>query len=519
VAERHTSSNNIPVSACDEINVIRAPVWTPPVFDEEDILPSSVEPSKVSLLPSVGHSGAGSSFDPSAAKRHIGSDSVSVGMPPVLDDDLPSSTVSIPSYLQCTDSLGVNLHPDSAILVHGLFYSIRIFCTASFSRSVSRYISNMLVSELSAVERVICFKTYRELHLSAFISRCLCMYHSRYRPTFIRALANIRVLSGSSDHGLTSLNGVNLVDFLSKLDCAIRDLVWSVFNSRWAVETGKACSELACGLLNDVSCKDLIRVLGVADVPVASFSVFRKYMMNKSKTSVSSSKITAVGTDSGSGITGHEPLPPERRFKSKKQLGSSLLLEEDYGSSSDKSSSNIIDDALVSTGDSACSEFVALVGGSTTATSHSPSISLPTPASSYPSTSGPHSQSKTQLGSLLLLEESSDQSPRFVALFSYRDQSGSVSTAGTGPTFVGSPEGTGSSLPFVTRSVSESNVSSESLLTVSDAVLVPTADDTVPNLEVSGDELSASSSLPSFEWEQVPIFPPFLQHHWLEKLD
>ncbi|WP_176696185.1 hypothetical protein, partial [Candidatus Ichthyocystis sparus] len=243
----------------------------------------------------------------------------------------------------------------------------------------------------------------------------------------------------------------------------------------------------------------------------------------KSKTSVSSSKITAVGTDSGSGITGHEPLPPERRFKSKKQLGSSLLLEEDYGSSSDKSSSNIIDDALVSTGDGACSEFVALVGGSTTATSHSPSISLPTPASSYPSTypstSGPHSQSKTQLGSLLLLEESSDQSPRFVALFSYRDQSGSVSTAGTDPTFVGSPEGTGSSLPFVTRSVSESNVSSESLLTVSDAVLVPTADDTVPNLEVSGDELSASSSLPSFEWEQVPIFPPFLQHHWLEKLD
>uniref|UniRef100_UPI00159ED224 hypothetical protein n=1 Tax=Candidatus Ichthyocystis sparus TaxID=1561004 RepID=UPI00159ED224 len=88
----------------------------------------------------------------------------------------------------------------------------------------------------------------------------------------------------------------------------------------------------------------------------------------------------------------------------------------------------------------------------------------------------------------------------------------------------GSLEG-GSSLP----NVAATSVSGESFLTPSDDLLASTDDGAVSNLEVLEGELLAPSfspelipeSLlpPSLELEQVLMPPPFLHHHWLEKLD
>ncbi|WP_176696162.1 hypothetical protein, partial [Candidatus Ichthyocystis sparus] len=87
----------------------------------------------------------------------------------------------------------------------------------------------------------------------------------------------------------------------------------------------------------------------------------------------------------------------------------------------------------------------------------------------------------------------------------------------------------GSSLPNVADYVAATSVSGESFLTPSDDLLASTDDGAVSNLEVLEGELLAPSfspelipeSLlpPSLELEQVLMPPPFLHHHWLEKLD
>ncbi|WP_092403586.1 MULTISPECIES: hypothetical protein [Candidatus Ichthyocystis] len=588
VAERHAGSCDVSVSTHTETDgTVRAPVWRPPVISEEGTLPSSAGLLELNMLPSVKDTGAGSSSDLIVAERHAGSCEVSVSThaeaniicapvctPPVINEEDTLCSASIPSYVKCVDSLGVRLHPDSTQIVYDLFCDIRVSFMTSFSRSISHYILATLSSKLSVLERLIWFKTYRELHLSSFVSRCLCMYHSRYRPTFIRALAGIRLLSGSSDRRLVSLSGGRLVDFLSRLDYVVRELAGSIFSFKWDMETCKAYFDRESGSLSNVSCDNVIRVLDVAGVPaVAFFSVFQKYMTNKNKASVGSSKIASEGIASRGGITGlmHssslsmqfrpelpsqsecEPLS-KRRLSSEKQLGSLLLLEEDsskssYGfikllyyryqtaslsdvatvSISDESSSNIGDDVLVSDEDSSCSEFGALGESSSTPSSiysiSSSSTSESSSSTSEPlssstseplssSTSEPHYQSVPQLGSLLPLEEviveemvveemiveegeNSDQSSSRLVEFSYGDRPASVPDAtDTVPIFVALPEGPGSSLPLVVDPVAESNVYSESL----SPAIVP-------------------ESLSSFECEQLPIFTPFLQHHWLEKLD
>ncbi|WP_176696456.1 hypothetical protein, partial [Candidatus Ichthyocystis sparus] len=71
--------------------------------------------------------------------------------------------------------------------------------------------------------------------------------------------------------------------------------------------------------------------------------------------------------------------------------------------------------------------------------------------------------------------------------------------------------------------VAASNVSGECFLTASDVLLVSTAGDVSPDPEVLVDESSALSSpvlvpesSPSLELEQMPMFPDFLHHHWLD---
>ncbi|WP_092411632.1 hypothetical protein [Candidatus Ichthyocystis sparus] len=189
---------------------------------------------------------------------------------------LPSSVVDsdgVSSSNKCVDLLGVKLHPDSAKLVLQLLHDIYKSFKHSFSHSIRGYILETLGSKLSVVEKVIWCKTYREQHLYRFMHRSICIYHSKHRPRFVRALDGVRVLSSSSDCRLVQLIGGELLSFLSELDCVVHKTVEYIFDSLWDKITGTVFAELEDGSLSDVSCGDFIRVLDVAGIPVVAFSI------------------------------------------------------------------------------------------------------------------------------------------------------------------------------------------------------------------------------------------------------
>ncbi|WP_176696841.1 hypothetical protein, partial [Candidatus Ichthyocystis sparus] len=186
---------------------------------------------------------------------------------------LGDSSSALSESVKCVDLLGVKLHPDSAELIRSVFREVRSYAKLSFSRSIADYISTVMISEFSDLERAIWFKTYRKLHLLRFMSRLVYVYYCRYYTNFIRALGSIRVLSSSSDSELVTLSGVGLLGFLSRLDCAIRGEIESVFDLEWDRATGKFFSELEDGSMSTASCENFIRVLAIVDVPVVALSI------------------------------------------------------------------------------------------------------------------------------------------------------------------------------------------------------------------------------------------------------
>ncbi|WP_176696389.1 hypothetical protein, partial [Candidatus Ichthyocystis sparus] len=369
-------ADNVFPAHVETTRVIRAPVWVPPFANAYEL----------SLLSSARNSRAGTSSDQVAAEGLAGDVPVSTHVEtravcaPVLvlpsaGDDTPSySAVSIPSYLECADSLGVELHPDSVPLIHNFFRRVRLSIEMSFLGSIRKYISTAMSSVLSVIGRFVWFTTYREQHLYNFISRCLVLYHYKYRPDFIRTLPDIRVLSDSSDLGL-QLSGGSLVSFLSRLDLVVRDLISCVFNSQWGIEVDKVCSEIGDGSLDGFGCEDLIYVLDIAGVPesVLSVSQRRKESAKKRKESAkrrregtpgsSSCKITSEGTASVGGIEGHSLLSQESYDRSPSRspaITVPVVVSTVFG----ESSSNVSDDVLDSTVEGAASSLDVLEGES-----------------------------------------------------------------------------------------------------------------------------------------------------------
>uniref|UniRef100_UPI00159EC149 hypothetical protein n=1 Tax=Candidatus Ichthyocystis sparus TaxID=1561004 RepID=UPI00159EC149 len=217
---------------------------------------------------------------------------------------LPSSVVDsdgVSSSNKCVDLLGVKLHPDSAKLVLQLLHDIYKSFKHSFSHSIRGYILETLGSKLSVVEKVIWCKTYREQHLYRFMHRSICIYHSKHRPRFVRALDDVRVLSSSSDCRLVQLIGGELLSFLSELDCAVHKTVEYIFDSLWDKITDTVFAELEDGSLSDVSCGDFIRVLDVAGVPVVAFSIARVYNKKNAQVRAKGRAISASKTSESSG--------------------------------------------------------------------------------------------------------------------------------------------------------------------------------------------------------------------------
>ncbi|WP_176696188.1 hypothetical protein, partial [Candidatus Ichthyocystis sparus] len=132
------------------------------------------------------------------------------------------SSASASLSVQYVDLLGVRLHPDSAKLIYDLFSDIRKSAKMSCSMALGSLLRSVSNGLSMVGQAVIWCRTYKELHLLGFMARFLCLYHSRYRPDFIRSLAGIRVFSSSSDCRLVPLSGEGLLSFLSKLDCSVR---------------------------------------------------------------------------------------------------------------------------------------------------------------------------------------------------------------------------------------------------------------------------------------------------------
>ncbi|WP_176696914.1 hypothetical protein, partial [Candidatus Ichthyocystis sparus] len=217
---------------------------------------------------------------------------------------LPSSSVvdadDGSSSNECVDLLGVKLHPDSAKLVLQLLRDVDKSFKHSFSCSIRGYILETLGSKLSVVEKAIWCKTYREQHLYRFMHRSICIYHSKHRPRFVRALDGVRVLSSSSDCRLVQLIGGELLSFLSELDCAVHKTVEYIFDSLWDKITGTVFAELEDGSLSDVSCGDFIRVLDVAGIPAVAFSIAQVYNKKNAQVRAKRRVISESGTSEAS---------------------------------------------------------------------------------------------------------------------------------------------------------------------------------------------------------------------------
>ncbi|WP_176696408.1 hypothetical protein, partial [Candidatus Ichthyocystis sparus] len=356
---------------------VRATIWTPPVV-------------------------AGPSSGPIAAGGRMGSDNATVSTrarrtradfsvqespvsPISVEDDLPSSTVPIPFYVQCTDSLGFKLHPSSARLINDFFRDVNFAFVMSFLKSIRNYILTAMGSGLSIIERSVWLTTYRELYLHNFISRCLGIYHYNHRPAFIRNLANVRVLSDSSGLDLPLVGG-DLVSFLSRLDKAVQDLISSIFDSRWCIEVDNACSGLEDISLYDVSCGDLICVLDTAGIPESALSVYQRRR--------------------------------ERVARRNASRGSAVHIGETPGSSG----------GVTSEGKASRTD-IASTGAASVSVQLSPKLSS---RSEHGSLSRSRLQSEKQSGPLLLLEEAPDRSYRvFVRSLFCRYQSASLSATGT----------------------------------------------------------------------------------------
>ncbi|WP_176696848.1 hypothetical protein, partial [Candidatus Ichthyocystis sparus] len=187
------------------------------------------------------------------------------------------SSASASLSVQYVDLLGVRLHPDSAKLIYDLFSDIRKSAKMSCSMALGSLLRSVSNGLSMVGQAVIWCRTYKELHLLGFMARFLCLYHSRYRPDFIRSLAGIRVFSSSSDCRLVPLSGEVLLSFLSKLDCSVRGCAESAFNLKWDSIADSVFAGLEDRSLSDVSCKDFINIFNTVSAPVVVFSTYQEY--------------------------------------------------------------------------------------------------------------------------------------------------------------------------------------------------------------------------------------------------
>ncbi|WP_176695641.1 hypothetical protein, partial [Candidatus Ichthyocystis sparus] len=121
----------------------------------------------------------------------------------------------------------------SVRVVAGLLFKVNKLAEYFYNSIVSKQLSPILSGKLSLTERAIWYTTYRGMCEGVFVFMCLGEYHYKHRPGFIRALPRIKVLSDSLDRVAVPLAGGSLLDFLSRLDCAVRSRVGDVFNSNW----------------------------------------------------------------------------------------------------------------------------------------------------------------------------------------------------------------------------------------------------------------------------------------------
>lgn len=253
---------------------------------------SSLSPLiKADILPSkfikLSYDGVSSSGSPAVNGQIVSSNgfvSATVTSSAMLDFSL-----CVPLPVKHVVLLGVTLLPDDAEIINKLFRDFRVFVKRACVGMVTRYLSMIVSGELSTIGKDIWCKTYRKLHESNFMSRCICIYHAKYRPGFIRTLTNVKLLSVSSDR-LVLLMGSKLLDFLLRLDCTILEIVSSIFNSEWCEVAERVFSKMEDGSLDAVSCKDFVNVLEVAGVPAVAISGYQRHMKYVSESSAPAAK-------------------------------------------------------------------------------------------------------------------------------------------------------------------------------------------------------------------------------------
>uniref|UniRef100_UPI00159ED25D hypothetical protein n=1 Tax=Candidatus Ichthyocystis sparus TaxID=1561004 RepID=UPI00159ED25D len=162
---------------------------------------------------------------------------------------------------------------------------------------------------------------------------------------------------------------------------------------------------------DDICCEDVINVLNVTGIPAVAFSAFQRRTIDQRNALESSSRVTNEGVASGSGdaVFVHSSSSPQPQSELLSQPEPELLSQPELLAQSEP--------GLLSQPELGLSFFqlepVLPQTGPVLASQLEPELSYqPEPELSFESESLPssHTQSETQLGSLLLLDEDSDRS-------------------------------------------------------------------------------------------------------------
>ncbi|WP_242641779.1 hypothetical protein, partial [Candidatus Ichthyocystis sparus] len=231
-------------------------------------------------------------------------------------EPLPTSSLahchqgeSSPSYV---DFMGHEMPSETAKMIKSLLSEVRSLTKRIFAILVEKQISTIM-SCLSPVQRYIWCITNRQLYETHVLTRGVSGYISDIRPRFIDPLSSVMVLSPSGG-ALVPLMGLELRDFLVRVDRAVRDCMLDSFAFEWAVSNVGVFTDLedqpGSSLIQQLRGEDFVNAHNAAGVPGLAISsnkalIGKKVVPDEPLQMPSQMKSVAVQTE---GLLGVAPI-------------------------------------------------------------------------------------------------------------------------------------------------------------------------------------------------------------------
>ncbi len=209
----------------------------------------------------------------------------------------------------CVDFMGHEMPSETAKMIKSLLSEVRSLTKRIFAILVEKQISTIM-SCLSPVQRYIWCITNRQLYETHVLTRGVSGYISDIRPRFIDPLSSVMVLSPSGG-ALVPLMGLELRDFLVRVDRAVRECMLDSFAFEWAVSNISVFTDLedqsGSLLVHNLRGEDFVNAHNVAGVPGLATSSTKALIGKKVVPENESSQMKSVAVQT-EGVLGVAPI-------------------------------------------------------------------------------------------------------------------------------------------------------------------------------------------------------------------